>query len=111
MDNRLKRQRDFDTVFLNGKRVYSDNLTMIYVERRGGITKIGISISKKHGKAVQRNRIKRLLRAVYLPKIPKIKTPYFIVFMPKICDDYSFSAFEKSIAYLLKKENLINEDL
>ena len=84
---------------------------MIYVERRSGITKIGISISKKHGKAVQRNRIKRLIRAVYIPIISKIKSPYFIVFMPKVSEEYSFMGFKKSIVYLLKKENLINEDL
>ena len=81
MDHRLKRQRDFDAVFNNGKRAYSDNLTLVYIKRQSGETKIGVSISKKHGGAVVRNRIKRLLRAVYIPLLPKIKESYYIVFL------------------------------
>ena len=84
---------------------------MIYLQRRSGNTKIGISISKKHGSAVIRNKVKRLLRAVYIPLLPKIKTPYFIVFMPKVDSDYSFWVFKKAVEFLLKKEDLINEDI
>ena len=109
MEHRLKRQRDFDTVFLKGKKAYTDRLTMIYFKRQRGETKIGISVGKKHGKAVERNRIKRLLRAVYMPLIPHIKESYFIVFLPRVKEEYSFDNFKKAVGYLLKRENLINE--
>ena len=109
MDYRLKRQRDFDTVFSKGKKVYSDDLTMIYFKRKFGETKIGISVGKKHGKAVVRNRIKRLIRAVYIPMIPRIKESYFIVFVPKVKEEYSFDNFKRSVVRLLKKENLLDE--
>lgn len=109
MEHRLKRQRDFDTVFLKGKKAYTDRLTMIYFKRQRGETKIGISVGKKHGKAVVRNRIKRLLRAVYFPLLDRIKDSYFIVFLPKVKEDYSFDNFNRSVEYLLKRENLINE--
>ena len=82
---------------------------MIYFKRSFGETKIGISLGKKHGKAVVRNRIKRLLRAVYIPIVPNIKKSYFIVFLPKVKEDYSFDGFKKSVVYLLKRENLLNE--
>ena len=82
---------------------------MIYFKRQFGETKIGVSVGKKHGKAVVRNRIKRLLRAVYIPMLPKIKESYFIVFLPKIKEEYSFENFKKSVGYLLKRENLLDE--
>lgn len=82
---------------------------MIYVKKNGGQTKIGISVSKKHGGAVTRNRIKRLLRAVYIPLLESIKESYHIVFLPRIKSEYSFADYSRSVIYLLKKENLIDE--
>ena len=61
MDIRLKKQKDFDLVFKKGNRVYSKSLTILFIKSES--LKIGISLSKKHGKAVKRNKIKRLLRA------------------------------------------------
>ena len=58
---RLKRKSDFDKLFSKGKKVYSRSLTMLYFPSED--FKIGYSVSKKHGNAVKRNRIKRLLRA------------------------------------------------
>ena len=72
MEHRLKRQRDFDLVFKKGKRAFTGAVAMYYVDNVKSAVKIGISVSKKHGSAVQRNRIKRLLRAAYIPLIPQI---------------------------------------
>ena len=109
MDTRLKRQQDFDIVFNKGKRAYSPSLTLVYLERKTGGVKIGISIGKKHGGAVTRNRIKRLLRAAYIPMIPLIKGSYYIVFLPKVSEEYSFLNFKNAIDFLLKKEKIIDE--
>ena len=60
---RLKKQSDFQKLFQSGRRVFSQSLTMIVKPARE--LKMGISIGKKHGKAVKRNRIKRLLREAF----------------------------------------------
>ena len=107
MDNRLKKQKDFDLVFKKGKRIYSKSLTLLYVESDS--LKFGISLSKKHGKAVVRNRIKRLIRAAFKSYIKNIEKKYYIVIMPKVSDNYNFNVFCQDILYTLKKGNIIND--
>lgn len=107
MEKRLKKQHDFDLVFHKGKRAYTKNVSMYYVETAKKGVKIGVSVSKKHGNAVTRNRIKRLLRASYIPLIDQIKVNALIVFVPRVADTYVFSEIQKSVGFLLKKENLL----
>ncbi len=107
MEHRLKRQRDFDLVFKKGKRAFTGAVAMYYVDNVKSSIKIGISVSKKHGSAVQRNRIKRLLRAAYIPLIPQITKDAYIVFVPRVRESYEFSEISKSVGFLLKKENFL----
>lgn len=84
---------------------------MYYVEKQRGEVKIGITVGKKHGNAVTRNRIKRLIRAAYIPLIKNIVKPVNIVFVPKVMDEYNYFDFLKSVESMLKKENLIDENI
>ena len=101
---RLKRKSDFDKLFSKGKKAYSRSLTMLYFPSED--FRIGYSVSKKHGNAVKRNRIKRLLRASAREAFKDLNKNYHIVIMPKVRDDYSFEKFLSEMNYLKKKENL-----
>lgn len=101
---RLKRKSDFDKLFSKGKKVYSRSLTMLYFPSED--FKIGYSVSKKHGNAVKRNRIKRLLRASAREAFKDLKKNYSIVIMPKVRDEYLYEKFVSEMNYLKKKENL-----
>ncbi len=107
LDNRLKKQKDFNLVFSKGKRIYTNSLTLIYIKNES--LKIGISLSKKHGKAVVRNKVKRLLRAVIRETLPKITESYYFIVLPKISDNYLYEVFKKDLSFALKKGNLIND--
>lgn len=64
-NERLRRQGDFSNLFKNGKRIKLPGLTLIYMPNGLKWHRIGIGIGRKFGKAVQRNRAKRVLREFY----------------------------------------------
>ena len=55
------------------KRLKKENPQKVFVNR------LGLSVSKKIGSAVERNRAKRIIRAAYDPIKPNLKTGYLIV--------------------------------
>ena len=106
MDTRLKRSTDFDRVFKKGKRCFSKNLMMVFVP--SGELKIGFSVGKKHGNAVTRNRIKRLLCAATRENIGLVKGNYHVVILPKVSENYSFKVFSAEMESLFGR-NLTGE--
>ena len=99
---RLKKNGDFQKLFKKGKRVYSQALTVIYTPASRQTT-MGIALSKKHGKAVQRNRIKRLIRAAFYNNFKQLEGNYSIVIMPKVCEEYSYNQMESSLISCFKR--------
>ena len=110
LEHRLKRRCDFEACFKKGKKAFSKELGMYFTEQKKGVAKIGVSVGKKHGNAVTRNRIKRLLRAAYFPLIKNIGKPCHIVFVPKVSETYDYQSFKKAVGYLLKKADLLDEN-
>lgn len=101
---RLKKQSDFQKLFQKGKRGFSPSLTVVYKE--SSVMTMGISVGKKHGKSVQRNRIKRLLREAFRAVEGEMKGKYSIVLLPKVSEKYDFFTFKRHLQWLIKKENL-----
>ena len=63
---RLTRSGDFDRVFRNGRSHAAREFVVYAFPRSGdGTARLGLSVSRKVGGAVQRNRVKRLLREAF----------------------------------------------
>ena len=101
---RLKKQSDFQKLFNKGSRAFSPSLTIVY--KKADKTTMGISVGKKHGKSVQRNRIKRLLREAFRLSLSQMQGNYTIVLIPKVCENYSFETFKRHLQWIIQKENL-----
>ena len=105
MEYRLKKAKDFDRVFRAGKRAFTNRLTLIYLPAK--TVKAGYAVGKKHGKAVKRNRIKRLLREAFRTVLPENGGNWFFVVIPKVSEEYTYAGYVKDLRYALKKSGLL----
>lgn len=64
-DCRLRRGADFRRVYAEGVRVGDHRLLMVGVRNHLDVTRMGLSVSRRHGSAVVRNRRKRCLREAF----------------------------------------------
>ncbi|PLX83386.1 MAG: ribonuclease P protein component [Desulfuromonas sp.] len=62
---RLLRRREFLRVWSKGKKHHTRHFIIVMQERESGPTRLGVTVSKKVGGAVVRNRVKRLLREYF----------------------------------------------
>ncbi|MBQ7137239.1 MAG: ribonuclease P protein component [Bacilli bacterium] len=62
--NIVKENKDFSKIINNGKKCWNDAYSIYYDENNYGNYRIGISVSKKIGNAVVRNKIKRQIRNI-----------------------------------------------
>ena len=100
---RIKKNTDFQKLFNRGKRVFSPCITLLYFP--ADTLSMGIAVSKKHGKATVRNRIKRLAREAFRNTSGILEGSYSVIILPKIADEYCYQDFEKSLISCFKKVN------
>ena len=101
---RLKKKKDFTRVLKQGKRVYAETLTIVYLPAEE--SKMAVCVGKKYGKSVQRNRIKRLLREAFRVS-PPLSAPCHLLLIPKVAEEYSFAAFKRDVSKIFKREKLV----
>lgn len=114
--HRLKRRTDFQTVYQNGIRRYSQHLVFraVFIEPELSQqlipTKIAISISRKISKkAVVRNKLKRWLRASIIQLLPQISPNWLIVISLKsIAEECKYEHFLQELEELLLKSGIIH---
>lgn len=79
----LKENKDFRRLYSRG-RSYSSAVLVTYVmKNRTRNVRIGITTSKKIGKAVMRNRSRRIIREAYYQLADEIKPGYDLVFVAR----------------------------
>ncbi len=79
----LKRNNDFRRLYSRG-RSYASSVLVTYVMRnRCGNVRIGITTSKKIGKAVLRNRSRRIIREAYRALSGEVRQGVDLVFVAR----------------------------
>jgi len=95
---RLLRRTDFVNVNRSGKRCHMRHFIAIASKNELGITRLGVTASKKVGNAVQRNRAKRLIREFYRLNKARLPKGYDIVVIAKKGAGYlNFRKAEKEL--------------
>src|SRR4030042_6054378 len=79
----LTKRREFDLVFKEGSSLALKNLVIYARPNELGFGRLGLAVSKKIGKAVARNRIKRLLREAMRTMSGDIPLHYDFVFVAR----------------------------
>ena len=107
----LTKNKDFKRIYNKGKFLANSYLVLYYLNNKEGINKLGITVNKRIGKAVVRNKVRRLIKECYRLREYKIKNGYTIIFVSRIkTAEANFKQIGKAMDDLLKKANLINED-
>ena len=81
---RLLRHADFERVYKEGRRHFSAHMTVFYLRRaQAGGLRVGFTVGRVLGGAVERNRIKRRLREAVRLRPMTSSVPVDVVINPK----------------------------
>ncbi len=106
---RVKKNQEIEAILANKKSYYNPYFSIYKMNNpKTSHFRYAISVGKKIGNAVERNRLKRLIRAALLEvNIPlDNNVDIFIIARPK-AKDLAFADLVKQIEYLLSKLHII----
>ena len=82
---RMIRKGDFDRTFA-GRCTAGDGLVVVYVLPNGlDHPRVGLAVGKRHGNAVQRNRLRRLLREAFRLEQHNLQAGFDYLLVPPPC--------------------------
>ena len=94
-------------MYKHAESVADKNFVMLYCASNSKQTRFGFSVSKKYGKAVKRNRIRRQMKAAVSTVAVRVKDGYNVIFIPRRHEPYLFSDVLTSVENLLVKAELL----
>ncbi|GIP29202.1 ribonuclease P protein component [Paenibacillus sp. J23TS9] len=106
---RLRNRADFSRVYRHGKS-FANHQFVVYWFRKKEVEKfrVGISVSKKVGNAVVRNRMRRLVKEIVRHQEDRLIEHVDLVFIVrKGALDMPYKDLEKSILHVLRKASLL----
>ncbi|MFD2209446.1 ribonuclease P protein component [Virgibacillus halophilus] len=106
---RVKDNRDFQKIFKKRNSFANRQLVIYHVEKpEQKHFRVGLSVGKKIGNAVTRNRIKRYLRQAFLELEEQIRPEIdMIIIARQPTKDMGLQEMKKSLVHLLKKQQLL----
>lgn len=101
--NRIKDHQEFQEVIAKGALKKSKSISMYYFDNTLGYTRIGISVPKKSGSAVIRNKIKRQIRSICGQLIDFNKSIDVVFIVRKAYNIDNFNETKEEIKELLNR--------
>ncbi|CAG9622879.1 ribonuclease P protein component [Sutcliffiella rhizosphaerae] len=102
---RIKKNKDFQHVFQKGKSMANRQFVIYAVKQEGQSEfRVGLSVSKKIGNAVTRNRIKRLIREAIHELKDRLPVGIdLVVIARKPTAEMSLEEVKSSLQHVIKK--------
>src|SRR3984885_2710165 len=106
---RLRKHADYQRVYASSRKQFAKQMSFFYslrpAERRSDTTgpRIGLTVGKVMGKAVERNRIKRRMRECIRRSAGLIHAPVDVILHPrKVVIDLEFAKLEREVAQVFR---------
>lgn len=106
-ENRIRKKNDFEEIFKQGRGVKRDFLYFKIKKNKLDLSRFGFIVGKNFSKkAVERNKIKRMLREVIRKKLPKIKKGFDVIIIVLPNGESNLEKIENIIEEVFKKSEL-----
>ena len=108
--DRLLSAGDFKKVYRNGRKIVRPTAVFYYAPNNFNRHRLGITIGRKAGNSVKRNRIKRLIREVFRLNVSRLKQDCccdIVVVMRKAGMKNDFKAIEQLWLEIMSKAGLL----
>ena len=105
---RLRKNRHFRYAYACGRSQATRLISLVQV-RSGppAQLRVGFSVSKKIGKAVVRNKVKRRMREAFRRELPLVSRGYYLVFVARpAASEADFQTLSTDMRLLLKRAKL-----
>lgn len=111
MYGRLVKEEHFREVYAKGKLRFGRFFAVHALAFGGDTSYFGISVSKKVGKAVVRNKIKRRIREILRKLLPSISPGYHVIIgCKKRASEATFRDLEADLFSTMKEVGLIRKN-
>lgn len=109
---RIKKNQEFQTVFKRGKSVANRQFVVYLLKQESADAhfRIGLSVSKKIGNAVCRNRVKRYIRQSFHELEGEVASGHdYIIIARNPAANMSFHEVKKSLMHVLKLARVLRK--
>lgn len=106
----INKNREFLRVYSKGKALVHPHVVVYLLKNRLGYTRVGYTATKKVGKAVKRNRARRVMRAALCQVLPRDVGPWDIILVARAqTPGLKSTQLEKTLTKLFTRSGLLEK--